>query len=459
MKQAIIVLDCGATNIRAVAVSETGEILNQKSYSNNTQEDPYFKTGRIWDVDEIWGKLSKACKHVTAALNNVEIKGVCTTTFGVDGAPYDKSGKQIYPVISWACQRSNTIIEELHDAFPLEKLYKISGVNQFHFNTLYKLYWLKKYRPEILKNMDKWLFMPAIISHKLSGANFTDVSMMGTSMLGDLQKRAFSEEILSFLGIEAKVFPDLKEAGEMVGEVNKEAAELTGIPQRVPVFSAGHDTQFAVFGSGAQINEAVLSSGTWEILMMRSEKMQSNTLALQAGITTEFDAQESLFNPGMQWLASGVLEWIKNQFYSVEKEQEDIYEIMISEALEIKESELVFNTDFLSKNGAIQGLSLQTSRGEIYLAALKALAKKTKESLEILEESSGVKVKSLVVVGGGSKNHLWNQLRAQYLGIDIRSIPQTETTVLGAAMFAFAACGVYPSAEEARDVFLGIIDK
>ena len=128
---------------------------------------------------------------------------------------------------------------------------------------------------------------------------------------------------------------------------------------------------------------------------------------------------------------------------------------MISEALEIKESELVFNTDFLSKNGAIQGLSLQTSRGEIYLAALKALAKKTKESLEILEESSGVKVKSLVVVGGGSKNHLWNQLRAQYLGIDIRSIPQTETTVLGAAMFAFAACGVYPSAEEARDVFLG----
>ena len=455
MKQAVIVLDCGATNIRAVAINELGEILSQKAYSNNTQKDTDFKGGLVWDVEEIWGKLIQACKFVVTELQDVQIKGVCTTTFGVDGAPFDKNGKQLYSVISWACQRTKGIIDELHEEISLEKLYQISGVNSFHFNTLYKLYWLKKYRPEIIENMDKWLFMPAIISNKLSGANYTDVSMMGTSMFGDLQKRQFSEEILSILNIDSKIFPELKEAGQIVGEVNQEASEQTGIPEGVPVFSAGHDTQFAIFGSGAKVNEAVLSSGTWEILMLRSQKMENSIKALQAGITTEFDAESLVFNPGIQWLASGVLEWIKNQFYSVEKDREDIYDLMISEARKVKDSELSIEIDFLSKEGAIKGLNLQTSRGEIYLAALIALAKKTKESLQILEKQSGIKVKSLLIVGGGSKNQLWNQLREQELGIDIRINSQTETTVLGAAMFAFAACGIYKSAEEARDVFFG----
>jgi L-fuculokinase len=454
MKQAVIVLDCGATNIRAVAINESGEILSQKSYSNNTQEDPDFKGGLIWDVEEIWGKLIQACKFVMADIRGVQIAGVCTTTFGVDGAPFDKNGKQLYPVISWACQRTKGIIDELHKEFSLEKLYQISGVNSFHFNTLYKLYWLRKYRPEIIENMDKWLFMPAIISNKLSGANYTDVSMMGTSMLGDLQNRQFSEEILSLLNIDSKIFPELKEAGQKLGEVNKEASVLTGIPQGAPVFSAGHDTQFAIFGSGAKVNEAVLSSGTWEILMLRSKKMETNTKALQAGITTEFDAESLVFNPGIQWVASGVLEWIKNRFYSVEKDREDIYDLMVADARKVKDSGLCFEIDFLSKEGAIKGLSLQTSRGEIYLAALKALAKKTKESLQILENQSGVKVESLLIVGGGSKNQLWNQLRAQELGIEIKVNSQTETTVLGAAMFAFAACGVYQSAEDARNAFV-----
>ena len=61
------------------------------------------------------------------------------------------------------------------------------------------------------------------------------------------------------------------EAGTITGKINSKASAETAIPEGIPVVATGHDTQFAIFGSGAGKNQPVLSSGTWEILMVRSE--------------------------------------------------------------------------------------------------------------------------------------------------------------------------------------------
>jgi len=451
---AVIVLDCGATNVRAVAVDQNGQILSAKSYPNQTSDDPYFKNGKIWDVDAIWLKLCEASKAVIARLKDVEIIGVCTCTFGVDGAPFDKKGEALYPVISWACQRTQTILDELHELIPLMELYKTTGVHHFTFNTLYKLYWLKKHKPELIKEMDHWLFMPSILSSRLCGSIHTDATMIGTSMLSDIETRDCSIEILEKLNLNNDHFPRLKEAGQIIGKVSRASSSQTGIPQGLPVLSAGHDTQFAIFGSGANVNEPVLSSGTWEILMVRTPEVQTDQRAFDAGITTEYDAIPGLYNPGIQWLGSGILEWIKKNLFADIASEPDIYDIMINEAGEAGESKLEIFPDFLNNLGEIKNLNVNSSRGEIYYAALKALALKTKESLNILEENCGFKASSLIIVGGGSKNELWNSLRKKELTIDIKTIPQTETTVLGAAMFAFAGCEYYASAEEARKKFI-----
>jgi len=450
----VIVLDIGATNVRAVAVTKNGLILAEKSYANQRHPDPFLQNGLIWDVDEIWDKLAKATQNILKTIDGDKLIGVSITSFGVDGAPFNKKGAQLYPVISWACQRTEDILEELFAKIPLSHLIAISGVNHFHFNTLYKIYWLLKHKKELMKDMDSWLFMPSIISQRLCNTMYTDVSMLGTSMLGDFSGRDFSGEILSVLGLDDTVFPPLKEAGDFIGTITEKASRKFGIKAGVAVYAAGHDTQFAVFASGASIHEAVLSSGTWEILMMRSPLVKVNDETQKAGITIELDAEAPLFNPGIQWLGSGILEWIKNTLFSDVKDRSDIYDIMISEAQKVKKSGLEFRTDFLTEDGFIKGIGLQTSRGEIYLAALYALANQSKLNLQKLEELSGTKAQSLIVVGGGSKNKLWNEIREKALGIEIKVNKQTETTVLGAAMFAFAACGVYNSAQEARKAFL-----
>ena len=102
----VIVFDCGATNVRAVAIDSNGEILACKSYSNNTQPDPEYPAYRIWDVNEIWEKMCRASAKIIRQINKDRIAGVTVTTFGVDGTLFDKSGKMLYPVISWQCERT-----------------------------------------------------------------------------------------------------------------------------------------------------------------------------------------------------------------------------------------------------------------------------------------------------------------------------------------------------------------
>jgi len=66
------------------------------------------------------------------------------------------------------------------------------------------------------------------------------------------------------------------EPGKIVGTINQNVSEETGLPMGTFVTVSGHDTQFAIFGSGSDINQPVLSSGTWEILMVRTPNIKLN---------------------------------------------------------------------------------------------------------------------------------------------------------------------------------------
>lgn len=155
-----------------------------------------------------------------------------------------------------------------------EELNRISGVGAFAFNTIYKLVWLKENRPDLLEKAHAWLFISNILACKLTGIMATDRTMAGTSQLTDMETGDFSPLILNRLGLRRDLFPPMVDAGETIGLVTPEAAAGMGLPALagVPVISAGHDTQFAIFGSGADRDQPVLSSGTWEILMVRSTR-------------------------------------------------------------------------------------------------------------------------------------------------------------------------------------------
>lgn len=451
----VIVFDCGATNVRVIAIDGKGEILASESSPNSAAPDPFNPEWRIWDVTEIWHKMCVASKAVTRKINCSDIAGVTVTTFGVDGTLFDRSGNMLYPVISWQCERTVPIMSGIDKYIPVEVLYKESGVLPFTFNTINKLIWFRENEPELIDRSHRFLFMPSVFSFRLTGEMVNDITMAGTSMATSLSSRKFSESILGRISFPAEKFGEPVEAGTVIGNITKHASEITGIPKGTPVVSTGHDTQFAVYGSGAEINQPVLSSGTWEILMVRSEGFKTGKDQLDLSITTELDSRPGLYDIGNQWIASGVLEWARKNLYG--DLTENVYEKIIAGAEKVPQGcngvRVVpkFYEELKGKpGGQILGLTMESTRDEIYRAMLEALSLRLAEGKTALENAGGFKAGSILCVGGGSKNRLWNKLRAEYTGVPVKIINQKETTVLGASLFVQAACGNASSPEEAR---------
>lgn len=451
----VIVFDCGATNVRVIAINSSGTILASESSANNTSPDPFFPSYRIWDTGEIWKKMCLAAKKIVSRINKEEITGVTVTTFGVDGTLFDNAGRMLYPVISWQCERTNPIMSDIEKYIPLPDLYRESGVLPFTFNTINKLIWFIEQKPELVEKSHRFLFMPSIFSYFLTGEMVNDTTMAGTSMVTSLASRKMSGNILGNIGFPADRFGSLAEAGTITGHVTPKASGETGVPEGVPVVATGHDTQFAIFGSGAEKNQPVLSSGTWEILMVRSENYKSEKDQLEMSITTELDSRPGLYNIGNQWIASGILEWARKNLYADIKE--NVYETMISGAEKVPAGSRgikvvpKFYEELKGKpGGQILGLTMESTRDEIYRAMLESLAVRLVEGKSALEKAGGFRTESILCVGGGSKNRLWNKLRADYTGVPVKIIGQKETTVLGASLFVQAACGNANSPEDAR---------
>jgi L-fuculokinase len=453
----VIVFDCGATNVRVIAINSKGLIVASESLSNNTKPDPFYPSYRIWDVNEIWQKMVRASQKVVSCIDRKEIIGVTVTTFGVDGTLFNRSGEMLYPVISWQCERTNPIMAGIAKYIELADLYKECGVLPFTFNTINKLIWFVENKPELIENSYRFLFMPSIFSYLLTGEMINDTTMAGTSMLTSLSTRKFSKSILDKIGFPADKFGETVEAGTLTGKINLKASSETGIPTGIPVVATGHDTQFAIFGSGAEKNQPVLSSGTWEILMVRSEGYRSGKEQLEMSITTELDSRPGLYNIGNQWIASGMLEWARKTLYN--ELRDDVYEAMIYGAEKVPAGcngvKVVpkFYEELKGKpGGQILGLTMESTRDEIYRAMLEALSVRLVEGKTALEKAGGFKTESILCVGGGSKNRLWNRLRADITGVPVKVIDQKETTVLGASLFVQAACGNVLTPEEARSV-------
>ena len=457
----VLIFDCGATNLRTIAMNDQGKIVASHHLPNVTQPGKESPDYHVWDFEQIWQKLSFCADQTLAQLkrqgvNLAEIKGISVTTFGVDGAPFDKDGKQIYPIISWKCPRTIAVMEKLSEVIDVQALYRRNGIGQYSFNTLFKLLWLKQNQPEVWAKMDKFVFISSMLTHRLTGVFSTDRTMAGTSMMTDLATGDWDEEVLQLLGLRKDHFPPIYNAGEKIGNLSTALCKQWGL-NAVPVVSCGHDTQFAVFGSGAGLNQPVLSSGTWEILMARTQKAQPDFAFVKQGLTTELDALADCFNPAVQWVGSGVLEWVGKLLFADVAGSEAYYPTMIAEgsaqpvgANGVSLQGVFTANDSQIGSGQIVGLSMHSTRGQIYRATLEYMALQLKQGLQVLQQVSQFQAESLICVGGGSKNMLWNQIRADVLNLPVDVVDVAESTVLGAAMFTFAGIGVYASPEKAQ---------
>jgi L-fuculokinase len=214
MKKCFLVLDCGATNVRAIALDPAGTILARAAVPNASESARENAAWHQWSLEDILQRFAACCQEVRPVFSEYRLCGISVTTFGVDGALVDEKGELLYPIISWKCPRTAPVMANIARLISPAELQQITGIGQFSFNTLYKLVWLKENHPERVQRAHAWLFISSLINHRLTGKMTTDLTMAGTSQLFSLQQRQFSERILSCVGIEADLFPELVSPGD-----------------------------------------------------------------------------------------------------------------------------------------------------------------------------------------------------------------------------------------------------
>ncbi len=458
----VLVFDCGSTNLKAVAVDPAGNIHAYAKRPNSSHPQPDEPRWLIWDLDEIWRKLCEVSREVSNRVGAENIRAVTTITWGADGAPVKRDGSLTYPPISWQCPRTREIAETITKRINAWEIFKITGYQIIPFNTLFKLIWLRKNKPEALEKAYTWLMMPGLIANKLTGEFHIDPTIASTMMAMDLGKRDWSATMLELADLDANFFPEWKEPGEIIGYVSDEAGEKCGLPPGTPVVVGGHDTQFAIFGSGAELGETVLSSGTWELLGIRVDTFNPTKKGFEEGLVIEADVEKGFWNPQFLMIASAVVEWVLNNFFrDISKRK---YETIIEEIKSIPPGSngVLFIPSFMKNIGPLRkygalgtiiGLTLNSSRFQIIRAAYEGLTFQMREALRLLTETTNVKIDRIRVVGGGSKNDLWNQMRADIAGIPIMVPTQREAATLGAALTSFVGVGYYDSIKEARENF------
>ena len=468
-----VLFDCGSTNIRAMAVDPQGRIVASAGRPNEPTPQPGAPDGWvIWDLDAVWGRMCEACREMMGQVGDAQIRAVTVDTWGADGAPLRKGARSgdpadavahfTHPVICWQDARTEPLAASIGDRVSPWNLFARTGYQVIPFNSLLRLIWLRENEPAALDDAECYLMMPGLLSYLMCGEASLDPTAGGTMMAMDMAARDWSPDMLALAGLDPDFFPPWVEPGGVIGRMHAAGAAATGLPERTPVVAAGHDTQFAVVGCGARPGEAVLSSGTWEILMLRHDRFEPNRFAFEEGLLYECDAQPGLWNPQLLMMGSGILEWLRDLVFADLADSPDAYEVMIGEADKLPPGaggvavlpSFVPSTGPTKKHatrGTLLGLEITTTRGQLYRAALEGLSFQLRHALEVLGKATGFEAEGIRVVGGGSKNQLWNQLRADITGLPITITEQKEATVLGAAMFAFLGAGVFSSVGEAQD--------
>ena len=396
------------------------------------------------------------CELTRELLNGhaVEPRAVNITTFGVCWGAVDARGELIYPVVSWKCQRTREQLKWAERNLDLDALYERTGAPPFYFNTAFSLRWMRDHCPEVLENADAFLMMPQLFVERLTGERAAEQTMATTSMLYDLARNDWAEELFEAFEVPNKFPKNVVSPGDPAGNVTKTAAEATGLPAGTLVCAGGHDTAVAVAGACRDLRRSLLySTGTWSILVgsrdtaeVLSAQRRRNILwqrnPRSEGVLGGFNIQGHMIGGLAFDLARRM--WLPGASASEAS--------ALAAQAEPGSGGVLINPTFVAGTGpnpqapsAILGWADGMEPGNAIRAVLEGLAYQTRDS----KEAMGAQAESLLVGGGFAKNELFGQMLADVLNMPVELSSASEVTALGAAVLAMVGAGAVESVEEA----------
>lgn len=464
----LIGLDIGTTGCKAVVFSEAGEPIGSAYREYGIDADPNGKAEQdpelVWDlcVVVLAGAVSAAAARIGRA---PEVSALGLSVQGDAVIPLDAAGSPVHPAILGMDYRSAPQAASCGERFGAEALFRRTGMRPHALNSLCKILWLRENRPEVWRRTARVVTYADFVADRLlgrKGAWFIDRTMASRTMAWNRERGDWDDALLADLGLSRSLFSTAVPSGTVLGDLDPELARASGLSGRAAVVAGGHDQPCGAVGSGTlEDGEAVVSSGTAEVLSATFSP-DADFAPLYNGFYPCYEAASPgrRFTFALNHVGGLLLRWYRDTWGAAEVAEAartgaDPYAVMDA-GMPAGLSPVMFlphlngagtpTCDPLSR-GAVVGLTLATGRGDVAKAMLECLAFELAINLEALS-AAGVAVDRLTAVGGGAKSPAWLQIKADVLGVPIRTLACKESGCLGAAIIAGAGAGVYTSIAE-----------
>ncbi|HYZ47207.1 MAG TPA: xylulokinase [Actinomycetota bacterium] len=426
----------GTTSVKALAVSPEGDVLRQteESYPLSTPRPGWAEQ----DPEDWWRATSVALER----LELDEIAGI-----GLSGQMHglvvlDGEDRVLRPAILWNDQRTARQCDEIEERLGRERLVRLTGNRALTGFTAPKLLWLRDNEPQLYERLDSVLLPKDYVRLRLTGRRVADVTDASGTLLFDVARRAWSDEVLSALEIDRDWLAPALESQDVSGETS------TG----VPVAAGAGDQAAGALGVGVD-RPGVLSValGTSGVVFAALPSFVLDERALLHVFCHSVPG--SWHAMGVMLSAAGALRWVRDALGG-----ED-YSTLLSEAeawgpgcegltfLPYLAGERTPHAD-PDARAAFSGLTLRHDRGALVRAVLEGVAYGLRDSLELLREM-GVPAERARISGGGARSDLWLRIIASVLSVPLERTAVEEGAAYGAALLGGVAGGVYEKASSA----------
>lgn len=459
MKKYVMALDQGTTSSRCILFDRQGQICSmaQKEFTQYYPQPGWVEHDplEIWSSQlsvavEAMGKIAADIGEIAAiGITNQRETTICFSK---------KTGKPVYPAIVWQCRRTAGMIDRLkEDGFDRVIKERTGLVPDAYFSGT-KIKWIldnvegaRRMAEEgelLFGTVDTWL-----IWNLTKGKVFvTDYTNASRTMLFDIYKREWDEEILNYFGIPKSMLPEVKSSSCVYG-----LSDETVIGGEIPISGAAGDQQAALFGQCCfEAGEAKNTYGTGCFLLMNTgEKpiVSQNGLLTTIAASREGEIRYAL--EGSVFVAGAAIQWLRDELRMIKTAAQcEEY------AAAVEDTAGVYVVPAFTGLGApywnpyargiVTGLTRGASKEHFIRATLESLAFQTEEVIEAMRKDAGVELSGLRVDGGASANNFLMQFQADILAKPVLRPKCIETTALGAAYLAGLAVGFWKDEEDIR---------
>ena len=448
----LVGIDLGTSSVRAGVYREDGVRLGiaARTYPIHTPEP-----GRaVQDPEDWWRGTCEALREALAAahVSGSEIAGIAFSSQMHGGVLLDADGTPLGPAIIWADARAADLCPEIEETIGRERLETVLMNHVFPGTFAATLSWVKRHDRGLWDRIRRIMTPSDYIRFRMCGLYNTEPSAASATLLFDIGKRDWSEDVLGALGIPSTWLPYVVHADQHIGET-EDMEEATGIPDGIPVAMGGADQPCAALGNGVLDPGTFLASiGTGgQLFAPVTTPQPSPDLAL----TTFCHLPESRWYVMGATLAGGLcLRWLRERLCP-----DTPFETLSEEAAATPPGAegLLFRPYLAGRrspvldpgaSGSFTGLRLDHTRGHLVRAVMEGVAMELRTNLEVMVEM-GLAADTVVLSGGASKSDVWTRIVADVFNRPVAAPGHDEQACFGAALAAGIGVGMYRNWREA----------